>query len=161
MKRLALFALGLTLLAGAFAVGTRFASREAVFAASPDGRRVAYATDRQCASGPCQTLWIGADRQGASKVATLGAADGRCDEIVWTRDGSRVAFLVDGRDLLFYDAGSLAPAGRLDLLPTDAASRDRLVRGVTFSENGRAVTYDECPRGRSGCRAGLAAVPYQ
>ena len=34
----------------------------------------------------------------------------------------------------------------------------RLARGVTFSQNGAAVTFDDCPRGRSGCKPGLAAV---
>jgi hypothetical protein len=30
---------------------------------------------------------------------------------------------------------------------------------VTFSENGKAVTFDDCPRNRSGCRAGVVGVP--
>jgi hypothetical protein len=29
---------------------------------------------------------------------------------------------------------------------------------VTFSQNGAAVTFDDCPRGHSGCKSGLAAV---
>jgi hypothetical protein len=155
MKRLVWFALILGLVAVAFIAGTRFATREALFAASADGARVAWAEDRRCWSGPCQTLWIGANRGSATKAGTLEGSS-HCDEIVWTKDGSRVAFLIDGAQLQFYDPASLAPAGQITLVQPQAAS---IVRGVTFSDNGRAITYDECPRGRSGCRAGIAAVP--
>jgi hypothetical protein len=155
MKRLVWFALALGLVAGAFMLGTRFGTRDAVFAASADGARVAWAQDRRCWIGPCQVLWIGSSRDSATVVETLKGTD-RCDEIVWTKDGSRVAFLIDGTQLQFYDPASLAPAGQITLVQPQAAS---IVRGVTFSENGRAITFDECPRGRSGCRAGIAAVP--
>ena len=158
MKRLVWFAVVLGLVAAAFMLGTRFATREAAFAASADGTRAAWADDRRCWSGPCQTLWIGANRGNATKVATLEGPS-HCDEIVWTRDGTRVAFLVDGAQLRFYDPSSLAPAGQITLVQPQTGPHQSIARGVTFSENGRAITFDECPRGRSGCRAGLAAVP--
>jgi len=158
MKRLVWFAVVLGLVAAAFMLGTRFATREAVFAASADGTRAAWADDRRCWSGPCQTLWIGANRGNATKVATLESPS-HCDEIVWTRDGTRVAFLVDGAQLRFYDPSSFAPAGQITLVQPQTGPNQSIARGVTFSENGRAITFDDCPRGRSGCRAGLAAVP--
>jgi hypothetical protein len=158
MKRLVWFALVLALLAAAFVAGTKLATREAVFAASADGTKVAWAEDRRCWSGPCQALWVGQGRANATTVATLEGS-GRCDEIVWTKDGSRVAFLIDGAQLHLYDPSSMAPAGQINLLPPQEGPGQSVVRGVTFSENGRAITYDECPRGRSGCRAGIAAVP--
>lgn len=158
MKRLVWFALILGIVTVAFVAGTKFATREAVFAASAGGARVAWAEDRRCWSGPCQTLWIGAGRGNATTVATLDGSS-RCDEIIWTKDGSRVAFLIDGAQLRFYDSASLAPAGQITLVQPKAGPEQSIVRGVTFSENGRAITFDECPRGRSGCRAGIAAVP--
>lgn len=157
MKGLIRFALMLGALAVAFALGTRFATRDAVFAPSPDGARAAWAKDRRCWSGPCQALLIGANGGSASKVATLDGSS-RCDEIVWTKDGSRVAFLVDGVQLRLYDPSTFAPAGQITLVQPPAGIQT-IARGVTFSENGRAITFDECPRGRSGCRAGIAAVP--
>jgi hypothetical protein len=39
------------------------------------------------------------------------------------------------------------------------AAETRLARGITFSENGRAATFDDCPRAHSGCRAGVVGVP--
>jgi hypothetical protein len=158
MKRLVWFTLVLALVAAAFVAGTRLATRETVFAASGDGAHVAWASERACAGRPCQTLWIGASRRSATKVATLPPA-ARCDEIVWTRNGRRVAFLLDGAELRFYDAASLLPSGTLILIQPQTGPTPRLVRGVTFSENDRAITYDDCPRGRSGCRAGFASVP--
>jgi hypothetical protein len=155
MKRLVWFALVLGLVVAAFILGTKFGTHETVFAVSADGTHVAWAENRRCWIGPCQILWIGTGRDSASVVETLKSTD-RCDEIVWTRDGSRVAFLIDGVQLQFYDSASLAPAGRIALVQPAAGS---IARGVTFSENGRAITFDECPRGRSGCRAGIAAVP--
>ena len=159
MKRLVGFVLVLAVAALAFVAGTRMATREAVFAASADGAHAAWAEDRRCWSGPCQALWIGDGRANARKVEVLEQAS-HCDEIVWTRDGSRVGFLVDGTQLRLYDPVSRAPAGQITLVTPAADGRAHaLVRGVTFSDNGRAITYDECPIGRSGCRAGFAAVP--
>jgi hypothetical protein len=44
-------------------------------------------------------------------------------------------------------------------LLTAEAAQTRLARGITFSENGRAATFDDCPRSHSGCRAGVVGVP--
>ena len=71
MKRLLWFVVVLCLIAAAFVAGTRMATREAVFAASTDGAHVAWASDRRCLGGPCQTLWIGTSRSDGNKVATL------------------------------------------------------------------------------------------
>lgn len=157
MRRLAWFALALAVIAATFVLGTKLARRDTIVAGSADGSRVARAEDRRCWSGPCQALWIGVRGGDATRVATLEGT-GRCREIVWTRDGSRVAFLIDAGQLRFFDPASLAPAGQISLLPEQAGGR-AVVRGITFSDNGRAITYDECPLGRSGCRSGIAAVP--
>lgn len=158
LRRLATAAIALTLVAGAFAIGTRYGRSEAVSAASPDGSRVAFAVARTCSMPPCQTLWVGPSRADATSVAQLKAGSEACTEIAWSRDGSRVAFLINGRELQLFDAATLASLGRMTLVQPDTATESRVARGITFSENGRAVTYDDCPRNRSGCRSGLAAV---
>jgi hypothetical protein len=134
-------------------------SWEVLAVTAPDNARVAFVRGRSCDSGPCQSLWIGASRETATQVVALGEGSEQCDEIAWTPDGRRVAFLVNGYQLRVYDAGNLRPAGQLSLIEPDATPTTRIARGVTFSENGRAVTFDDCPRGRSGCRSGLAAIP--
>jgi len=159
MKSLLWFALVLAVAMGAFYAGTKLATREAVFAASADGARAAWVEERRCWSGPCQALWIGDGRANATRVGLL-ERNSRADEIAWAKDGSRVAFLVDGTQLRFYDPASRAPAGQITLVTPPADGHPRaVVRGVTFSDNGNAITFDECPIGHSGCRAGFSAVP--
>ena len=112
----------------------------------------------RCGSEWCESLWVGRTPDAANRLATLPHGEERCDEIVWTRDGKRVAFLVNGYQLRLYDARSLAPAGLIDLVPADARPSTRIARGITFSDNGAAMTFDDCPRDRSGCRPGLMAL---
>jgi hypothetical protein len=153
-------AMVLTLLAFAagFAVGYfRHPSRVVVAAAAPGGA-VAYVTERACGEGACQTLWSGADRDSGEALAALEPGS-TVDEIVWLPNGGRVAFLVDGYQLRFYSAPGRLPAGQINLIEPQGRPSGRIARGVTFSENGRAVTFDDCPRAQSGCRSGLAAVP--
>ena len=92
----------------------------------------------------------------SANIASLGSRS--CAEIVWTPDGKRVAFVIDGSEMSIYDAQSGKLAGTVRLL-TNEAAQTRLARGITFSENGRAATFDDCPRGHSGCRAGVVGVP--
>jgi hypothetical protein len=134
----------------------RTSSRVAARAASPDKSRVALVVERPCADTFCQGLRIGASEESATEVTSLEQTSPY--EVVWTQDGKRVGFLVDGNELWLYDGQTLAPAGRVKLFAPDGA-RSRMARGVTFSENGRSVTFDDCPRGHSGCRAGLVAIP--
>ncbi|HSC26176.1 MAG TPA: hypothetical protein VLD67_02820 [Vicinamibacterales bacterium] len=139
--------------AGASPVSHRAVSRE-----SPSGGAVAFAEQRVPCEGACWSLHIGAPAGAAERVLTLAAGE-TCTEIAWTADGRRVAFLIDGYQLRIYDARTLSPAGQVNVIEPSGRPPERIVRGVTFSENGRAVTFDDCPRERSGCRAGLAAVP--
>jgi hypothetical protein len=132
---------------------------EELAAFAPGNTRVAVVRARNCDAGRCETLWVGPTRDNASLVSTLAGASERVDEIVWTPDGKRVGVLVNGYQLRLYDGETLAPAGQFSLITPDGTPSSRIARGVTFSENGRAVTFDDCPRTHSGCRAGLVAVP--
>jgi hypothetical protein len=161
LRLVAAFLLGLTAGIGLVAVIQRAAgaeswSRVSARASSPDKSRVALVVDRACAAGLCQELRVGASEAAASAAATLQAPS--ATEVVWTADGKRVGFVIDGSELRLYDPATLKVVGTVRLL-TDEAAQSRLVRGVTFSENGRAATFDDCPRTRSGCRAGLVAIP--
>ena len=69
-----------------------------------------------------------------------------------------MAFVLDGSEMAIYDAQTAKLAGTVRLL-TSEATVTRVARGVTFSENGRAATFDDCPRTHSGCRAGVVGVP--
>jgi hypothetical protein len=125
---------------------------------APDAAHVAAVRLEACGAAWCESLWIGSNLDSATRIVTLPAGEERCDEIVWTRDGRRVAFLINGYQLRLYDARTHAPAGLVDLVPADARPTTRVARGLTFSDNGAAITFDDCPRDRSGCRPGMVAI---
>ncbi len=126
-------------------------------ALSPDRSRIAIAASRACAAQPaCVDLRLGPSEQAATPLQSLAGRS--AEEIVWTADGSRVGFVVDAKEVILFDAASGKHAGTVRLLSEDAA-QTRLARGITFSENGRAMTFDDCPRARAGCRAAFVGVP--
>jgi hypothetical protein len=136
--------------------GDRSWRRTVAQASSPDRSRVALVEERICAGAFCQSLHVGTSAETAAAVGPIGPQTAH--EVVWTPDGKRVGFVTSESQLLLYDAASLEAVGTVRLM-TDEAARSRLARGVTFSENGRAVTFDDCPRAHAGCRAGVVGVP--
>jgi len=125
---------------------------------APDSAHTAVVRLARCGAAWCQSLWVGATPDSATLVATLPHDSLGASEIAWSRDGKRVGFVVDGYQLRLYDAVTSAQAGQLDLVPADSKPTTRIARGVTFSDNGAAITFDDCPRDRSGCRPGLVAL---
>ncbi len=125
---------------------------------APGAAHVADVRVIRCGSEWCESLWMGPNPERATLIATLAQGSERSSEIAWSRDGKRVAFLINGHQLRLYDAQTKAPAGQMDLVPADGTPTTRIARGVTFSDNGAAITFDDCPRDRSGCRPGLVAM---
>jgi hypothetical protein len=130
--------------------------RVAARAISPDKSQTAVAVEVPCPEGTCQELRLGASEDSSNTVTVL--SNRSCSEIVWTPDGTRVAFVIDGSEMSIYHAQSAKLSGTVRLLTAEAL-QTRLARGITFSENGRAATFDDCPRTHSGCRAGVVGVP--
>jgi hypothetical protein len=147
-------------LAAAIVVAACTAPPVAVLATktAPDAHHVASVQLVRCGTAWCESLWVGASPESQRRIITLAPESERCSEIAWTRDGKRVAFLINGSQLRFYNADTYAPAGQVDLVPNDSKPTTRIARGVTFSENGAALTFDDCPRDRSGCRPGIVAI---
>jgi hypothetical protein len=125
-------------------------------AAPTGGGRAEVRVDR-CGSGWCEGLWLAPANERTVRVTLLSKGD-RCDEITWTKDGKRAAFLVNGHQLWLFDVAGRSPAGRVNLVEADGQPTTRVARGVTFSDNAAAITFDDCPRGRSGCRPGMIAI---
>jgi len=125
---------------------------------APAANRTAAVKLTRCEAGWCESLWAGATPATMTLVATLPQSGERCTEIVWTRDAARVGFVINGQQLRLYDTATNAPAGLVDLVPRDADPSTRIARGLTFSDNGAALTFDDCPRDRSGCRPGIVAI---
>lgn len=143
----------------AFAGGWFLGARRTVLAVpSPAGDAIAYVFEARCATGLCQSLWIGPDLKHGRMAEMLSGPSEQAGEIAWTPDGSRVAFIVNGYQLRLFETPAGASLGAVSLIDPDGSPSSRIARGVTFSANGAAVTFDDCPRHHSGCRPAMVAV---
>ena len=143
----------------AYMAGRRSGAVQDVLSASPaHAERVAFVRKQPCTGGWCETIWLGTTKETAVRVASLAPGTEHCDEIAWAHDGFRVGFVVNGYQLRIFDPETRKQVGLVDLIEPDTTPSSRIVRGVTFSQNGAAVTFDDCPRGHSGCKSSLAAV---
>ena len=124
---------------------------------SPSGDLVAYVLEARCAFGRCQSLKVGTGST-ARVVQTLNTESEDATEIAWTPDGGRVGFLVNGYQLRVFDAHTGQNLGAVSLVEPDTSPSTRIARGVTLSNNGAAVTFDDCPRQHSGCRPVFLAL---
>jgi hypothetical protein len=159
LKAAVFVALAAATAAGAYFAGKRAGAVQELLSAAPsEAQRVALVKKEPCDRGWCETLWIGDTRENAARVASLLPGGEHCDEIVWAKDGYRVGFVINGYQLRLFDGPSRKPVTQVNLIDPDGTPTSHFVRGVTFSQNGATVTFDECPRGRSGCKSGLAAV---
>ena len=145
--------------AAAYFAGKRSGAVQEILSASPEqAHRIALVRKQPCAGGWCEAIWMGTTRDDAIQVATLAAGSEHCEEIAWASDGFRVGFVINGYQLRIVDGVTRKQVGQVNLIDPDGTPTSRLARGITFSQNGAAVTFDDCPRGRSGCRSGLKAV---
>jgi hypothetical protein len=159
VKAMLFVAVGLAGVAVGYVAGLRTGRIHELMSAAPtEARRIAFVREEPCGDKPCQTIWIGTTRQDAVQVASLAPGTERCEEIAWAKDGYRVGFVINGYQLRIFDGVSRKPVRDVNLIEPDGNPTSRFARGVTWSQNGAAVTFDECPRGHSGCKSGLVAV---
>jgi hypothetical protein len=152
---IAAFVVGAIGFAGGYVLGAR---RIVHFANAPGGTGVAYVLEGRCAAGVCQSLWIGTSVKTSKVVETLSGPTEEADEIAWTPDGGRVGFVVNGYQLRVFDAHTGASLGAMAIIDPDGFPTTRVARGITFSTNGAAITFDDCPRDHSGCKPGMVAI---
>jgi hypothetical protein len=145
--------------AAAYFAGKRSGAVQEILSAGPaQAHRIALVRKQPCAGGWCEAIWMGTTRDDVVQAATLAAGSEHCEEIAWASDGFRVGFVINGYQLRIFDGVTRKQVGQVNLIDPDGTPTSRLARGITFSQNGAAVTFDDCPRGRSGCRSGLKAV---
>jgi hypothetical protein len=159
LKAIVLVAIATAGMFVAYVAGKRAGAVQELMAAAPsEAHRIALVKKEPCERGWCETLWVGETRDDVARVASLVAGSEHCEEIAWAKDGYRVGFVINGYQLRIFDGPSRKQVGQVNLIDPDGTPTSHFVRGVTFSQNGASVTFDECPRGRSGCKSGLAAV---
>lgn len=142
-----------------YTVGLREADppRDVMSSEPPGGGRIAFVREKPCGEGRCQALWLGNAREDAIEVAELGARE-RVEAIAWSADGYRMGFLVNGYELRVFDSEPRTLVAQVNLVEPGGVPSTRIARGITFSPNGAAVTFDDCPRSTSGCRSGLLGI---
>jgi hypothetical protein len=149
------FVAALVAFAGGWFLGAR---RTVMVVRSPAGDAVAYVFEARCAQGLCQSLWIGKDMRQAKMAQMLTGPAEQVAEIAWTQDAARVAFIINGYQLRLFDAATRENLGAMSLVEPSGTPTSRIARGVTFSNNAAAVTFDDCPRYTSGCKAAFVAI---
>jgi hypothetical protein len=152
---IAAFVVAVAGFAGGFFLGSR---RAVIVVESPARDAVAFVLEGRCAADRCQSLWVGPDTRRATVVQTLSGSGEQAGEIAWTPDGTRVGFVINGYQLRVFDARTGAALGAVAIIDPDGFPSSRIARGVTFSGNGAAITYDDCPRYHSGCKPGMLAI---
>jgi hypothetical protein len=152
---IAAFVVALAGFGGGFILGAR---RAVAVLESPARDAVAFVLEGRCAAGRCQSLWVGPDTKRAVRVQALSGPSEEAGEIAWTPDGARVAFLINGYQLRVFDARTGASLGAVAVIDPDGFPSSRIARGITFSANGHAITFDDCPRAHSGCKPGMLGI---
>ena len=114
--------------------------------ASPDGRHTASVRNHWSIDPPAQSLWIDDER-----IARLSEDQDWCRTIVWSRDGSTVAFLVQDANLIAADAVTRRNFFRQWLVDRDGYPTSQLASGLRLSDDGRTASFRVCPRRRGEC----------
>lgn len=91
------------------------------------------------------------------ELRTFDEQTGVPGEIAWAPDGSLAGVLVNGMKLVVIDAPAKRVIYELPLVENTDGSR--VARGVGFSANAVAITFDDCPRSGAGCRPRFMALP--
>ena len=124
---------------------------------SPDGTS-SVAVERRFSFGPADERLVFARGDQETELRAIGA-DARVDEIIWAPDGSLAGVILGGMTLAVIDPEGPRILYELPLVePRDGS---RVARGVGFSANALAITFDDCPRRGAGCRPRFMALPIR
>ena len=140
-----------------FAVGRATADVGTVAHAPAPGGQAHIRIAQKFSLGPLdQRVLVGAEGT-ETEVRRIDHASGTADEIAWAPDGSMAGVLLNGSKLVVIDIAGRRVLYELPLLEKQDGSR--MARGVGFSANAMAITFDDCPRTGAGCRPRFMALP--
>lgn len=121
---------------------------------SPDNRYIAEVRSQWAIDPPSHSLWLYSERGGAPReIAHLGEDSEWCDQVIWSRDATKVAFLINGVHLDIYDVAVQQLLTRLPLVDVDGYPSSRVARKVRFTDVGAGVEFDDCLRSNNDCKA--------
>jgi hypothetical protein len=91
------------------------------------------------------------------EVKRLDESTGLATELVWAPNGELAGVLVNHMKLAVIDAAGKRLLYELPLV--EKLDGSRMARGVSFSANALAITFDDCPTYGAGCRPRFMALP--
>ena len=122
---------------------------------SPDGAsRVSI--ERAFSTGPRKQAvrLVSGDEDVEVRALAPGEEPG---DVLWSPDGSLAGVVIDGATLVVIDPKARRVLYELPLLEQRDGSR--MARGLGFSANAMAITFDDCPKRGAGCRPRFMALP--
>lgn len=122
---------------------------------SPDGQSY-VAVERKFSFGPADERLVFASGDQETELRAIDA-DARAGEIAWAPDGSLAGVILGGMTLAVIDPDG--PRVLYELPLVEQRDGSRVARGVGFSANALAITFDDCPRRGAGCRPRFMALP--
>lgn len=91
------------------------------------------------------------------EIKRLDESTGLATELVWAPNGELAGVLVNHMKLAVIDAAGKRLLYELPLV--EKLDGSRMARGVSFSANALAITFDDCPTYGAGCRPRFMALP--
>lgn len=144
-------------LAIGFAAGRATASIGTIAEArSPDGASYLRVSQPFSLAPVDQRLSLGG-ANGETELLRFDVDTGPAGPLIWAPDGSIAGVLRGGATLVVIDAANARVLYEQPLL--ERMDGTRVARGVGFSTNAMAVTFDDCPREGAGCRPQFLALP--
>lgn len=122
---------------------------------SPDGASRLSVEQSFSIGPPRRTVRVEAGGERVD-VRALEPADD-VDALLWSPDGVLAGVVIGGATLAVIDPAARRVIYELPLLEQRDGSR--MARGVGFSANAMAITFDDCPRRGAGCRPRFMALP--
>ncbi len=140
-----------------FAAGRATAEAGTIMRADAPGGAAHVRVERRFSLGPADHRVVLAAGGEEIELRRLDEQSGGVDEIAWAPDGSLAGVLVNGAKLVVIDAAARRVIYELPLL--ERMDGSRAARGLGFSANAVAITFDDCPRAGAGCRPRIMALP--
>jgi hypothetical protein len=141
-----------------FAAGRATAPVGTVMRADAPGASGAHVrVDRRFSLGPVDERVVLAAGGEEIELLRLDETTGRVEEMAWAPDGSLAGVVVNGAKLVVIDAAARRVMYELPLV--EKLDGSRAARGLGFSANALAITFDDCPRAGAGCRPRFMALP--
>jgi hypothetical protein len=92
-----------------------------------------------------------------TEVKVLEEDGATAEEPLWSPNGELAGVLLNRSKLAVIDPAARRILYELPLL--EKMDGTRMARGLSFSTNAMAVTFDDCPRTGAGCRPRFLALP--